>query len=143
MHIIKSTEYHSLQLRSEQSPLISSPADIRSALESNDCIGYYAYEGKDLIGFALLRRFAEKQYFLWDFIIDCRFQGRGKGKAFLNLLLDVMAKDYSAEMITTTYVYGNEIAKKLYESFGFTQTDIYCQDGIHEVNMRLPLSSKK
>jgi diamine N-acetyltransferase len=142
MNIVKTTNYNMIQLKQEQLTQISSEAKIQAALKQDNCLGFYAYEEQSKVGFALLRKFAKKQFFLWNFIIDCRYQGCGKGKEFLKLLIDVLAKHYSAEVITTTYVYGNEIAKKLYESFGFIQTDVYCQDGVHEVNMKLSLCVK-
>jgi diamine N-acetyltransferase len=60
---------------------------------------------------------------------------------FLQLLINKLKKDYSADVITTTYIYGNETAKKLYEAIGFVQTDIICESDIHEVNMELLLNN--
>lgn len=139
MIIIKTSTYDGLQLKDEQYQFISSESKIREALMHEMCIGFYACDGQANIGFALLRKFAENQFFLWDFIIDSRYQGCGRGKEFLQLLINVLVNEYSAEIITTTYVYGNTIAKNLYEAFGFVETDIVNENGIHEVNMMLAL----
>lgn len=37
--------------------------------------------------------------------------------------------------MTTTYIWGNEHAKHVYEKVGFVETDVVDEDGIHEVNM--------
>jgi predicted GNAT family N-acyltransferase len=42
---------------------------------------------------------------------------------------------YRANNVTTTYTYGNNHAKHIYESIGFIETDTVEEDGIHEVNM--------
>ncbi|MCL2362494.1 MAG: GNAT family N-acetyltransferase [Defluviitaleaceae bacterium] len=138
MKIIRTTHYEPLQLHNEQEKQISSPERIQKALQLDDCLGFYLYEKESTnIGFALLRKFDEKQFFLWNFLIDCRYQGCGKGKEFLGMLIDMLRKDYCAEVIATTYLYGNEVAKRLYESFSFVQVDIVDENGVHEVNMEL------
>lgn len=143
MIIVKTDDYEELMLNDGQEKQISSAENMRNALKKDNCTGYYAYEGSARVGFALIRKFAEKQFFLWDFLIDCRYQGAGKGREFLRLLIDTLAKDYSAEVITTTYIFGNSAAQKLYESRGFTQTDVVCEGGVHEVNMMLKLDSPR
>lgn len=75
MNIVKTTNYDMMQLKQEQLTQISSEEKIHAALKQDNCLGFYAYEEQSTVGFALLRKFAEKQFFLWDFIIDCRYQG--------------------------------------------------------------------
>lgn len=139
MIITKTDTYDGLQLKDEQHRQVSSESKIRDALKHDNCLGFYAYEGQVPIGFALLRQFAEGQFFLWTFIVDCRYQGHGKGKEFLRLLIGVLSEQYSAQIITTTYLWGNIVAKNLYERAGFVETDVVNEDGIHEVNMKLSL----
>ena len=137
MTIVKTNTYNSLQLKEEQYSQVSSEFKIIEALKQENCFGFYAYDGEIRVGFALLKEFAKNQFFLWDFIIDCKYQSRGKGKEFLQLLICVLSNEYSAKVITTTYVYGNTVAKNLYEKFGFIQTDVVNENDIHEVNMKL------
>jgi len=137
LNIVKTKEYEPLQLKEGQDKQISSPENIQSALQTDNCFGFYLYEESEKIGFALLRQFEEKQFFLWDFLIASRHQGFGKGKKFLQMIIDTLRKDYCVEVITTTYIFGNEAAKKLYESFGFIQTEVICENDVHEVNMEL------
>lgn len=37
--------------------------------------------------------------------------------------------------LTTTYTWGNEQAKHMYESVGFKETGVVNENGVHEVNM--------
>ncbi|MCL2170851.1 MAG: GNAT family N-acetyltransferase [Defluviitaleaceae bacterium] len=135
MTIVKTKQYKPFQLNDEQAKQLSHPDKIQNALQSDDCMGFYLVDDSINIGFALVRRFAGNQFFLWNFVIDRRHQGMGKGKAFLGLLINSLKTIHNAKTITTTYIYGNEAAKRLYESFGFKQTDIVCENNVHEVNM--------
>lgn len=140
---IKSTKtYHTLELKPEQYRQISSEEKIHTALAQHGCKGFDAYEQDVRVGFALVREYAPGCFFLWDFIIDQNHQNQGKGHAFLKLLLEHLKEAEGAKTVTTTYVAGNEAARKLYGSMGFRQTDIYRDDDIHEVNMKLELEEK-
>lgn len=55
--------------------------------------------------------------------IDERYQGQGYGKEAIKLVLDTMKADGKYNKVTLCYIDGNETAKKLYESFGFVETD--------------------
>lgn len=55
--------------------------------------------------------------------IDERYQGQGYGKEAIKLVLDTMKADGKYNKVTLCYIEGNETAKKLYESFGFVETD--------------------
>ncbi len=69
---------------------------------------YKKYEGK-------------KYYFIWRFMIDKKYQGKGYGKEALKLALDFI-KTYPAgpaEYVTLSYERTNTAAKSLYAKFGF------------------------
>lgn len=55
--------------------------------------------------------------------IDERYQGRGYGRAAVQLILDNMKKDGKYKKVCLCYIEGNEAAKRLYESFGFYEVD--------------------
>ena len=42
---------------------------------------------------------------------------------------------YAVKEFTTTYVWGNEIARRLYASVGFAETDVVEEEDYKEVNM--------
>ena len=58
-----------------------------------------------------------------QFMIDERYQGKGYGKEAVKTVLDAMKADGKYHKVVLCYFEGNEAAKKLYESFGFTETD--------------------
>ena len=135
MTLTLSQQYYPLQLKDCQLVQISSPEKIQTALLQKNCLGFYGCENGAIVGFALVREYEPRQFFLWNFVIDCRFQGMGKGKVMLSQLINCLEQEYLAQVITTTYRYGNHAAKKLYEQFGFVESSTICQDNIHEINM--------
>lgn len=54
-------------------------------------------------------------------------------------LLTMLKQEHHAEVITTTYTFGNDHAKYVYEKVGFRETDVVEENGIHEVNMAVEL----
>ena len=93
------------------------------------------FDGKDMIGFVLVRRFEEHEYFLWDYAIDVSYQNRHKGTKALIEFIDYMKIHHNAQRVTTTYVFGNEHAKHVYEKVGFVETSVVDEPDCHEVNM--------
>jgi len=141
--LVKTQSYIPLQLKENQRHQISSAERMQAALRRDDCVGFYAVENGRNIAFALLRRFDADDFFLWNILVDSSHQGQGKGAMFLRLLIVFLRDEYCAKIVTTTYKFGNAAAKRLYESLGFVETDIVCEDGVHEVNMELILSSER
>ena len=64
MNIVKTENYNMMQLKPEHLTQISSERAIQAFLKQDNCLGFYAYEDENLVGFALLRKFQEKQFFL-------------------------------------------------------------------------------
>jgi len=141
--LVRTQSYTPLQLKENQRHQISPAEKMQTALRRDDCLGFYAVESGRNIAFALLRRFDTDSYFLWNMLVDSGHQGAGKGAAFLRLLIAFLRDEYHAKIVTTTYTFGNAAAKRLYESHGFAETDVVCEDGVHEVNMELILSEFK
>lgn len=61
-------------------------------------------------------------YDLSQFFIDQRYQGRGYGKAAVQLMLDAMKADGRYVKAILCYVEENKAARKLYTKFGFVKT---------------------
>lgn len=140
INIIETKSYKPLNLNDEQLKYISNEEKIKDALTSSYCFGYNAVINDCVIGFALFRQFESGKFFLWDFIIDKKYQGMGKGKEFLRKLLEILRTEFNASVVTTTYIQGNNVAKNLYEGVGFFQTDIVDEGETHEVNMLLEVN---
>lgn len=66
---------------------------------------------------------AKKSYCLWRFMIDKRYQRQGYGRKAMQLALDYIRTfpKGKAEYCWLSYEPENEVAKKLYESFGFVE----------------------
>ena len=62
-------------------------------------------------------------YIFSEILIDERFQGNGYGTAATKLVLDRMKEDGRYHKVVLCYIEGNDAAKKLYEQFGFVETD--------------------
>ena len=67
---------------------------------------------------------AKGNYNLWRLMIDKAYQGRGYGKEAVSRALEFIKSSPcgSAEYCWLSYEAENEVAKKLYSSFGFNET---------------------
>ena len=87
----------------------------------NDWSGY---ERDAWLGSEAYRFYKDKYfYYLWRFMIDKRFQGRGYGREALRLALDFIRTRPcgAADYCVISYSPDNERAKALYASFGFEE----------------------
>lgn len=95
------------------------------------CFGIY--DGDTAVGFAMIGHRSEEyegmaevyrhSYYLWRFMIDKRYQGKGYGKESLQLALDFIrsAPCRKADYAWLCYAPENKVAKSLYASFGFEE----------------------
>lgn len=123
-------------LEDEQYKQISSKEDIFDSLKDNDNVmGFDIYFDDTLIGFAMLNKFEEESYFLWNFAIDKEYQNKGFGKNALKALISFLKEKYHAKILTTTYLLGNLHAKHVYEEVGFKETNVIDEEDCKEVDM--------
>lgn len=136
MTFVKSTEMK-ITLLPEQEEMLSTKEDIKTIIRENPdtVLAFDIFDEGELIGFVLVHEFEERKYFLWEYAIDVRHQNRGKGTRALVEFLDYMRTRHDALEMTTTYIYGNDHAKHIYETVGFVETDVVDEPGCHEVNM--------
>ncbi len=124
----------------EQQEFVAEEDMISDSLQKENVIGYDIFDGEQLIGFAMLCKYDDEEtgetcWFLWEYAIDAAQQGKGYGKKALLELIELMRREFSMQVMTTTYIWGNTVAKNLYESIGFTETDVVDEPDCHEVNM--------
>ena len=133
----KASEEMKVELTPEQAKMLSTKEDIKTIIRENPdtVMAFDIYDGSDLVGFVLVHCFEKQKYFLWEFAIDVRHQNRHKGTRALADFIEYMKINHDAKVITTTYVYGNDHAKHVYEKAGFAETDVVDEPGCHEVNM--------
>ena len=70
-------------------------------------------------------RIAKGNYNIWRLMIDKKFQGKGFGKKAMNLALEFV-KTFpcgTAKYCWLSYESDNDIARQLYQSVGFVETD--------------------
>ena len=115
-----------------------------SLAEGKPVFPFGIYNGKTLVGFIMIsydndwtgyerdawlnsenyRFYRDKYYYyIWRFMIDKRFQGRGYGREALRLALEFVRTFPcgEAEYCVLSYEPTNEAAKRFYGSFGFEE----------------------
>lgn len=81
------------------------------------------YADDIMIGFIMLGYYEAKQYYtLWKFMIDAKYQNKGYGRQALKLGIDYLVDRFQVKEVYTAYEKHNDVAKKLYASFGFRET---------------------
>lgn len=60
-------------------------------------------------------------YFIWSLLVDSSQQGKGYGRAALQLLLERLRSFPDCSRVGVTFDAANTTAEKLYTSFGFTK----------------------
>ena len=112
---------------------------IEQALTDPDILSYDIWDGDARVGFAMLCPFEGNGFFLWNFAIDSAYQNQHYGQRALRELLALLKQEHHAKVVTTTYTFGNNHAKYVYEKVGLWETDVVDGNGIHEVNMAVEL----
>ena len=135
MIIFKKSDSIKIHLSKEQERHLSSFEKITAKINDSNIIAFDIYNDNILIGFAMLREFENGGYFLWNYAIDSKYQNKHYGTIALKELIVKLKAEYNCHSLTTTYIWGNEHAKHIYEKIGFVETDIVNENGIHEVNM--------
>ena len=94
---------------------------------------FAVYADEKPVGFIMLGYYeSRKQYTLWKFLIDKEYQGKGYGKEALKQGITYLKEQFDAKEIYTGVSLGNEAAKGLYKSMGFTQTGLI-EEGMEEL----------
>jgi len=125
-----------LETTEEQKSFVAS--NIRSlaqayvALTNNECIPmpYAIYANELMVGFIMLsyakadENQDEDAYWVWRFMIDKGYQGKGYGKEAMLKALELI-KTFPHGKVSAVYLsyeLDNVVAKKLYASLGFMET---------------------
>ena len=80
------------------------------------------YADNKMVGFIMMGYKPEGIYNIWRLMIDKRFQGKGYGKAALVLAVQYLKEKHDASEVYISFISGNNLAEKLYESVGFKRT---------------------
>ena len=104
--------------------------------ENNDVFTFCIYKDDTAIGFLMIGfdvnsgdegapRIAKGNYNIWRLMIDKKFQGKGFGKKAMDLALELINTFPcgTAKYCWLSYESDNDIARQLYQSVGFVETD--------------------
>lgn len=139
---IERTEQFTMpDLHEEQYHMLQQGSAIQKHLADEDTLGFNLIDGERIIGFAMLRC-RENTCFLWDLLIEKSEQGRGRGRVFLELLIAHLKHKLAIDTLTTTYIQGNEIARKLYKTMGFVEMETDAGE-VGDVDLSLDISARR
>ena len=98
---------------------------------------YAIYDGETMVGF-IMYAFApqESRGYVSRLMVDKRFQGRGYGRAAMEVVMTRLGNIAGCREIQTSYAPDNSVAAKLYASLGFQQTGEFVD---HEAVVRMRL----
>ena len=114
-----------LKVSPAQERLVATNAEsIAEAYFSRDTAWFRAVYADDTpVGFVMLEDDAAKErYYLWRFMIDARYQGRGIGHRALELLFEYVRTRPGARVLYTSCVPGEGSPGPFYEKMGFVYT---------------------
>ena len=81
------------------------------------------YAKEDLVGFIMYELDTEEQQvFIWRFLIDQRYQGKGYGRQTIEAVLAMAKEQAQITKVVADYVDGNEPMKKILLGLGFEET---------------------
>ena len=116
------------------SPNSRSIMDAHLAITNNEiAITFGIYSNNKVIGFIILTygahedkvmpSVAYRNYYIWHFMIDEKYQGQGLGREALNCLIDYMrtAPCGEGKFCWASYPLGNKSAKAFFEKCGFAE----------------------
>lgn len=90
-----------------------------------DMFPFGIYDAGQPVGFLMISynyAFARFQGFVTRLMVDEKFQGRGYGKFGMDWMLEKYRADERVKAIAISYEPDNEVARKLYASYGFVET---------------------
>ena len=105
------------------SPVVRSLADAWFYREEDITYPKAIYAKDDLVGFIMYDLDTEEQQvFIWRFLIDQRYQGKGYGRQTIETVLAMAKEQAKITKVVADYVDGNEPMKKILLDLGFEET---------------------
>ena len=105
------------------SPVVRSLADAWFYREEGITYPKAIYADEDLVGFIMYELDTEEQQvFIWRFLIDQRYQGKGYGRQTIEAVVEMAKEQAQMTKVVADYVDGNEPMKKILLDLGFEET---------------------
>lgn len=113
-----------LEVTKEQEKFVASNArSIAEAYFSEHAWFRAIYADETPVGFLMISDMPEKaEYYLWRFMIDARYQGKGYGRKALELLIDYVKTRPNAKVFYTSHRKGKGGPEGFYLKIGFRHT---------------------
>lgn len=117
----------SLKVREDQVKFVAT--NVVSLAQLNFLENFHAkgiYFGEEMVGFTLYGLDEEDhEYWIYRMMIDQKYQGKGYGKAAVQLVIENIQtmKEPHHQTISLSYESDNEHAKRIYEKMGFQEID--------------------
>ena len=127
----------SLSVNDGQKRFVSTNAEslAQAYVYSENAYPFAIYRDNEPVGFIMLGYYEAKGYYtLWKFMIDQRYQNRGYGREALGLGLQYAKEHFDVKELYTGVSLGNEVAKRLYRSVGFSETGL-TESGMEEMRL--------
>ena len=116
-----------LEVAEEQKGLVANQAILLArayAYRDLRSRAFFLYDEKTPVGMGLYYDCPERDgYIFSQLFIDARYQRQGYGRAAVQLVLDALKQDQKYHRVLLCYEEGNEVARRLYASFGFVETE--------------------
>ena len=104
-------------------PVVRSLADAWYYREEGITYPKAIYAKEDLVGFIMYDLDPEsQQVFIWRFLIDQRYQGKGYGRQTIEAVVEMAKEQAQITKVVADYVDGNEPMKKILLDLGFEET---------------------
>ena len=104
-------------------PVVRSLADAWYYREEGITYPKAIYAKDDLVGFIMYDLDPEaQQVFIWRFLIDQRYQGKGYGRQTIEAVVEMAKEQAQITKVVADYVDGNEPMKKILLDLGFEET---------------------
>lgn len=114
-----------LRITEEQEKYVSSiEHTIAQAYVDKSIIPFVIKAEEEVIGFIAYALDEEGDLNLLRFMIDSKLQKRGYGKQSLKLIIEKLTQSFSNEKVWLSIHPSNDVAKHLYESFGFQKEEL-------------------
>ena len=127
-----------LKVKDDQKRFVSSTAEslAQAYVSPKTAFPFAVYNDDIIVGFIMMGYYEEKKYYtLWKLMIDQQYQGRGYGKAALELGIAFLRERFRIKEIYTGVIPDNKVAKNLYQSVGFEDTGLF-ENGMEELRLR-------
>lgn len=133
-----------LKVSKEQEQFVASNSiSIAEAHFSNEAWFRAVYADETPVGFVMLARVPREErarlgtHFLWRFMIDERYQGRGYGRKALESVMQHLKKESNANALHISCREGKGSPKGFYKKMGFKETGEKLDNGERIMKLKL------